>query len=76
MAERAEIDGYEGDLFGVSEWIACCEAGLFIDYDGFGHLVKDGELLRSDQDGRPVRIYPTTRDEIPADATHVLWYNK
>lgn len=43
---------------------------MFIDYDGFGHPVKD---RKCDPD---IYIKPSKRHEIPEDATHIVWYNR
>jgi hypothetical protein len=47
------------------------EAG-FIDYDGFGYPAKDGR----EAEGYEHRIRPSEIGEIPADATHIVWYNR
>ena len=60
----------EDDVYTVDEFRACCAQGAFIDYDGFGHPVKDN-LFDGDIDIRPSRLH-----EIPEDATHIVWYNK
>ena len=63
--------GCEGDLMPVVEYLECVKEGLFIDYDGFGHPVKDNK-----KDGE-INIYPSDGAlHIPDDATHIIWYNK
>lgn len=42
---------------------------LFIDYDGHGHPVKDNKMSGH-------YIKPSKLDQIPEDATHIMWYNK
>ena len=58
-----------GDLMTVEEFKRRVESKFFIDYDGFGQAVKEGKV-------DPVLIYPSQVDEIPEDATHIMWYNK
>ena len=60
----------EDDVYTVAEFRQFCEQGHFIDYDGFGHPVRDGKLNPS------VTVKPSRVSEIPADATHVVWYNR
>lgn len=61
------IDGHTGDLFTVDQYQDLC-CGTFEDHSGWGHAVKDGQLMN-------VTLVPSwcPRD-IPRDATHVLWY--
>ena len=58
------------DVMTVEEFIGCCDVGAFIDYDGFGHPVK-GDAMAGD-----LEIKPSRSGLIPADATHVAWYNR
>lgn len=60
----------EDDVYTVEEFKECCSSKLFIDYDGWGHPVKDG-LADPEIDVKPSRVH-----EIPEDATHVVWYNR
>ena len=61
----------EDDVYTVAEFLSHCDGGSFVDYDGYGHPVKDG--LR---DGN-IWIYPSSaRSDIPKDATHIVWYNR
>ena len=54
-----------------AEFIECCQSGGFIDYDGFGHPMKEN-LINIDEN-----IYPSDyRDFINHDCTHVVWYNR
>lgn len=64
-----ELPDY-GDLMTVKDFKEACDAGGFIDYDGSGHPVKDGKMMRS------FDVKPSQRDKIPADATHVMWFNR
>lgn len=59
-----------GELLTVLEFRESCEHGYFIDYDGSGHPVKDGKMARK------VTILPSKLDEIPKDATHIMWFNR
>ena len=68
-----EIPSY-GDLMTVEEFKENCECGGFTDYDGFGHparieTLKDGKASKQ-------RIYPSERNLIPNDATHIVWFNR
>lgn len=61
----------EDDVYTVPEFLAHCDSGSFIDYDGFGCPVKD---KMSDQS---LWIKPSSaRETIPKDATHIVWYNR
>lgn len=60
----------EDDVYTVEEFKELCEMTAFIDYDGFGHPVKD---RLADPD---VIVKPSELQKIPADATHVVWYNR
>lgn len=59
----------DDDIMTVAEFIEYCKMGDLIDYDGFGSPVKDG-LIGS------MTIYPSRRNDIPKDATHIVWYNR
>jgi len=58
-----------GDLMSVNEWKRCVRLGGFIDYDGFGHAVKDNLMTKE-------QYYPSQMNEVPKDATHIMWYNR
>lgn len=60
----------EDDVYTVAEFLAHVRNRGFIDYDGFGHPVKDGKADES------VYVKPSRASEIPADATHVVWFNR
>ncbi len=51
-----------------------CDAGDFIDYDGFGHYATETELFSSEL------VYPSDvlkKNYKPKPQfTHVVWYNK
>ncbi len=71
------IDGHTGYLMTVAEFNASCKVGAFIDYDGMGDLVKDGEIVTpKGAEGCPEWVKPSTRRAIPGDVTHILWYNR
>jgi hypothetical protein len=59
-----------GDLMTVKDFMDSCVIGAFIDYDGYGHPVKDGKMMGS------VAVLPSKRREIPEDATHIVWFNR
>lgn len=63
-----EIPDY-GDVMTVKEFKEEVECGMFGDYDGSGKPAKDGKM--SHQDIKPSKI-----EEIPSDATHIVWFNK
>ncbi len=59
-----------GDLMTVEDFMECVSCGLFIDYDGSGHPVKNGRMSK-------LNIYPSQcPGVIPEDATHIMWFNK
>lgn len=64
-----ELPDY-GDLIQVIEFIRSCKDGWFIDYDGHGRPVKDGKMAKGHT------VYPSKIDEIPMDATHIMWFNR
>jgi hypothetical protein len=60
----------EDDVYTVEEFKHFCRIGAFIDYDGYGHPVKDHMA-----DNR-ITIKPSKLSKIPEDATHIVWYNR
>ena len=60
----------EEDVYTVAEFIGHCENGSFIDDDGFGHAVLNYLVDES------IDIYPSYLEDIPSDATHIVWYNR
>lgn len=60
----------EDDVYTAEEFRLCVKGGGFIDYDGYGHPVKDKKADPS------INIYPSKIKEIPADATHIVWFNR
>ena len=59
-----------GDVIPVAKFISACKNGMFIDYDGNGEPMKDGKV------DSHITIWPSTVGEIPADCTHILWFNR
>ncbi len=66
----SELPDY-GDVMKLSEFIAYVNDGWFIDYDGYGHYVKDG--MESD-----ITIYPSDVlvNKIRTDFDTIIWYNR
>jgi hypothetical protein len=60
----------EDDVYTVAEFLQHVADHSFIDYDGFGYPVKNGKY---DPD---IVISPSKIDQIPSDATHIVWYNR
>ena len=68
IAYDDDISEY-GELMTVDDWVACCESGGFIDYDGHGYPVRNGKCSN-------VLLKPSIRHLIPKDATHIEWFNR
>lgn len=60
----------EDDVYTVEEFQQHVVTNGFIDYDGFGHPVKN---RLADPD---IIIKPSRTQDIPKDATHIVWYNR
>jgi hypothetical protein len=60
-----------GDVMSMEHFIECVECGGFIDYDGFGHYVKDGQ--ESD-----IEIYPSDvkHNMVRKDFDTIIWFNR
>lgn len=65
-----------GDLMTIEKWLECVECGGFIDYYGFGTLLrKEGEeyiVVRE-------FFYPSLvskQQNFVNQATHINWYNR
>ncbi len=60
----------EDDVYTVEEFKKAVECNAFIDYDGYGYPVKnklaDPKII----------ILPSKIDQIPEDATHIVWFNR
>lgn len=59
-----------GHLIPVDEFKEDVENQCFLDFDGSGQCVKDGLMCRK------CTIKPSRVNEIPEDATHIMWYNE
>jgi hypothetical protein len=66
----SELPNY-GTVMSMQEFIECVESGGFIDYDGFGHYVKDGKESN-------IVIYPSDvlLKKIRTDFDTIIWYNR
>jgi hypothetical protein len=60
----------EDDVYTIEEFKQCCACKAFIDYNGWGYPVKD---KMADEN---IIILPSKLEQIPVDATHIVWYNK
>ncbi len=60
----------EDDVYTIEEFRQLVESRVFIDYDGFGYPVRDGLADPN------IWVKPSRVNEIPADATHIVWYNR
>lgn len=60
----------EDDVYTVEEFKEQCIDGGFRDGDGHGYPVKDKKA------DRRICITPSRLNLIPADATHIVWYNQ
>lgn len=58
-----------GDVMTREDWLVCVKDGSFIDDDGYGYAMKDGKA-------DPTPLYPSGSENLPEDATHVVWFNK
>ena len=65
-----EVKGSD-HVMSLEDFIEHCEDGMFIDYDGFGHYVKDGKMSNID-------IYPSDveHNSIRKDFDTIVWFNK
>jgi len=68
--ELSELPDY-GDVMSLEHFIENVKHGLFIDYDGYGHYVKDG--MESD-----ISIHPSDVEygAIRSDFDTIIWYNR
>lgn len=63
--------GPDDDVYTIKEFRANVASNAFIDYDGHGYPVKDSLADPS------IMIIPSTfEEELPNDATHIVWYNR
>lgn len=63
------IPSSHGHIMTVNEFKQAVRDRLFIDYDGFGHPAKMTMDVTQ-------HVVPSKVDEIPNDATHIVWYNR
>lgn len=54
-----------GDLIPIDTWKELVVERDFIDYDGFGHAVKDNLMTKE-------QYYPSQMNKVPKDATHIM----
>ncbi len=57
------------EIMTVYEFKQYVKSGAIIDYDGFGNPVRDHKMSA-------MTISASQVDKIPADATHMAWYNR
>ena len=69
--EYDDVPDY-GDVMSLTDFLECVECGGFIDYDGFGHYVKDGKEV-CNIDVRPSDVEAGT---IRKDFDTIVWFNK
>jgi len=68
--ELSEIPDY-GDVMSLKTFLSCVKDGGFIDYDGFGCYVKDGQETN-------IEIYPSDyhHNSIRYEFDTIVWYNR
>lgn len=67
----SEIIPNYADVMTVKDFLAACEFRFFIDYNGFGHPIKNGMM-----DGE-YKLYPSQMpSKMPTDADNVAWFNR
>ena len=68
--ELSEIPEY-GDVMTLKSFLSCVKSGGFIDYDGFGHYIKDGQETN-------IHIYPSDyhHKSIRYEFDKIVWYNR
>ena len=61
----------DDDIYPIDKFKAYCEAGGFIDSDGYGNYTKDGKVTN-------IEIYPSDfkYNNIRKDFDIIVWYNK
>ncbi len=60
-----------GDLMTLEDWLACVDAGGFIDYDGFGNY-SDGKQMSN----KTVKPSDVEKGKVDKGWTHVVWFNR
>ena len=58
-----------GHLMTREEWLTAVKEGALVDYDGMGCASNGKKCSRE-------YVVPSKADELPADATHVVWFNR
>ena len=68
--EFKELSDY-GDVMTLKHWLACVKSGGFVDYDGYGHYVRDGRESN-------IEVYPSdvSHDSIRDDFDTIIWFNR
>lgn len=69
MAYNHKLPPY-GEVMTIGQFREQVEDRSLMDYDGHGYPVFDQMMDRS------VLIQPSTVNEIPDDATHIIWFNR
>lgn len=69
MDKYTKLIAGEDDVFTVKKFATLVKCGGFVDYDGYGHPVKNSKICED------ITVKPSKLDKIPKDATHVIWYN-
>lgn len=70
MANYSYRLDHDADVMTVHEFREMVKHGAFIDYDGFGYPMKD------DLADHEIIVKPSRLETIPADATHIVWFNR
>lgn len=70
MSKYIEEPQPDDHILTVKEFFEYCQDGLFMDGDGHGHPMKGGLINPNEW------IYPSKRNSITRDVTHIAWYNK
>lgn len=70
VPEFEELPDY-GEVMSLKDFIEECKSGNFIDYDGFGHYVKDNKESS-------IKIYPSDIEHksIRPDFDTIIWFNR
>ena len=69
--EYDDVPDY-GDVMSITDFLECVECGGFIDYDGFGHYVKDNKEV-CNIDVKPSDVKAGT---IRKDFDTIVWFNR
>ncbi len=72
----------EDHILTVAEWLDDVADGMFIDYDGYGEAIvwdgvsEDYVIITRGPEWGDSHIYPSEKDKVPPEATHINWYNR